>query len=175
MNGDADRAMAAGEEAEPAPFAAVGRRSGSVATAAVLAAAGLMLLSQGMLLDLGSLALPGPGFVPVALSLALIVLAGIIAVHDWHAADPGTAVGLGYRDVAIVFAAMLAIPPLFEPLGAYPTLGLFTAVLLVLVARTGIAVAVAAAVLGMVACWYFFGVALALQLPAGAILEHLGL
>ena len=175
MNGDGDPAMPAGEEAGSAPFVAVDRRWGHVATAAVLAATGLVLLSQGMLLDPGSLSLPGPGFVPVALSLALILLAGVIAVRDWQAGDHGPAVGLGYRDVVIVFAAMLAVPPLFEPLGAYPTLGLFAAVLLVLVARTSVAVAVAAAVLGMVACWGFFGVALALQLPAGAILESFGL
>ena len=77
--------------------------------------------------------------------------------------------------MVIVFLAMLAVPPLFEPLGAYLTLGLFGAVLLVLVARTGVLVAVAAAAVGMVACWYFFGVALALQLPTGAVLERLGL
>jgi len=174
MNGDGDQATPVQDDAGAAPFVAVGRRWGAVATAAVLAAAGVVLLSQATLLDLGSLSLPGPGFVPVALSLALILLAGIIAVRDWQG-DDGAAVGLGYRDVVIVFAAMLAVPPLFEPLGAYLTLGLFAAVLLVLVARTSVAVAVAAAALGMAGCWGFFGVGLGLQLPAGAILERIGL
>jgi len=174
MNGDGVQAPPV-EDAGATPFVAVGARRGSLATAAVLAAAGLVLLSQAVLLDLGSLSLPGPGFVPVALSLATILLAGIIAVRDWQVDDDGATVGLGYRDVVIVFAAMLAVPPLFEPLGAYPTLGLFAAVLLVLVARTGVAVAVAAAAIGMVACWFFFGLALALQLPTGTILERIGL
>jgi hypothetical protein len=62
---------------------------------------------------------------------------------------------------------MLAVPPLFERLGAYVTLGLFGAVLLVLVARSSLVIAGVAAVAGMAACWYFFQVALGLQLPIG--------
>jgi hypothetical protein len=62
---------------------------------------------------------------------------------------------------------MLLVPLLFEPLGAYVTLGLFGAVLLVLVARTSLVIAGISAVAGMAACWYFFQVALGLQLPIG--------
>jgi hypothetical protein len=76
-------------------------------------------------------------------------------------------VDLGHRDVILVCAAMLAIPPLFEPLGAYVTLGLFGAVLLVVIGRVSLVLAGAAAVIGMAACWYFFQVLLGLQLPTG--------
>jgi len=75
--------------------------------------------------------------------------------------------------VLIVLAAMLAVPLLFEPLGAYVTLGLFGAVLLVLVARTSAVTAGVAAVAGMGGCWYFFHVALGLQLPFGSVWEWL--
>jgi hypothetical protein len=68
---------------------------------------------------------------------------------------------------------MMAVPPLFEPLGAYVTLGLFGAVLLVLVARTSVVIAGVAAVAAMAACWYFFQVALGLQLPFGSVWEWL--
>ncbi len=74
---------------------------------------------------------------------------------------------LGHRDVLIVFAALLAVPVLFEPLGAYATLGLFGAVLLVLIARVSLVVAGLSAIIAMVLCWYFFQVALGLQLPIG--------
>jgi hypothetical protein len=141
--------------------------------AAVLVVTGLVFGWQASLLDLGSVALPGPGLIPLLLSAVTVALGCIIGVSDWLTADGGDRVELGHRDVLIVFAAMLAIPPLFEPLGAYLTLGLFGAVLLVLVARTSLVVAVVAAVVGMAACWYFFQVLLGLQLPIGHVLDRL--
>jgi hypothetical protein len=99
--------------------------------------------------------------------VATVALAAVIGVRDWRQTDSGETVALGHRDVLIVFAAMLALPPLFEPLGAYVTLGLFGAVLLALVARTSLVIAGISAVVGMAACWYFFQVALGLQLPIG--------
>jgi hypothetical protein len=62
---------------------------------------------------------------------------------------------------------LLAVPLLFEPLGAYATLGLFGATLLVLIARCSLVVAGLSAIIAMAACWYFFQVALGLQLPIG--------
>jgi len=61
------------------------------------------------------------------------------------------------------------VPLLFEPLGAYGTLGLFGAVLLIVIARTPIWIAGGAAAIAMVACWYFFQVLLGLQLPTGPL------
>ena len=59
------------------------------------------------------------------------------------------------------------MPLLFEPLGAYLSLGLFGAVLLVLIARVSVPLASLAACVAMAACWYFFQVLLGLQLPRG--------
>jgi hypothetical protein len=101
------------------------------------------------------------------LGLLVFVLAVIIGVRLWLQVDSHEPLDLGHRDVLIVFAAMLAVPLLFEPLGAYVTLGLFGAALLVLIARSSPVVASLAAVAGMAACWYFFQVALGLQLPMG--------
>ena len=69
----------------------------------------------------------------------------------------------------IVIAALLAVPLIFEPLGASVTLGLLATALLVLIARVPLPLAIAAAGLGMAACWYFFQVLLGLQLPAGPL------
>jgi hypothetical protein len=148
-------------------FRAVSVRNGSIVIAAVLVATGLIFCRQALLLDFGTLALPGPGFIPLVLSLGTMAVAAVIGVREWMQADTGETVELGHRDVLIVLAAMLAVPPLFEPLGAYVTLGLFGAALLVLVARTPVVIACAAAAAGMAACWYFFQVALGLQLPIG--------
>jgi hypothetical protein len=185
MSSDADHAAPVGDDAGPALLGTINMRRGGLWVAAVIAAAGLVFLLQATPfefgnfspapLSFGTLSLPGPGFAPLVLSLLTIGLAGIIAVREWLRADTGETVALGHRDVLIVFIAMLAVPPLFEPLGAYLTLGLFGAVILVLVARTPVVIAVGAAAVGMVGCWYFFQVALGLQLPIGAVLERMGL
>lgn len=142
-------------------------RRGGLWTAAVLCLVGVLFVWQASLLDLGSVALPGPGFFPFVLGAVLAALAAVIGSEIWRQAANAETVDLGHRDVMVVCAALLAIPPLFEPLGAYITLGLFGAVLLVVIARVSLLLAGAAAVIGMVACWYFFQVLLGLQLPTG--------
>jgi hypothetical protein len=146
---------------------AISARHGGMCVAAVLAAIGLIFAWQASLIDFGDFALPGPGFFPLVLGVLVFVLAAVIGVRDWFQTAGGETVELGHRDVLIVFAAMAAVPPLFEPLGAYATLGLFGAVLLVLIARCSLVIAVLSAAIGMAACWYFFQVALGLQLPIG--------
>jgi hypothetical protein len=173
MSGDADNAAPVGDDAGQVLFGAISVRNGGLWVAAVLAVTGIVFAWQALLLDLGDLALPGPGFIPLGLSVATVVLAGMIGFREWRRADSGETVELGHRDVLIVFLAMLAMPLLFESLGAYLTLGAFGAVLLVLVARTSIVIATIAMVAGMVGCWYFFQVALGLQLPIGAVLERI--
>jgi putative tricarboxylic transport membrane protein len=169
MSGEVDDPAPAGHDAGPVLFRAISAREGGVWIAAVLGVAGLVFAWQASLLDFGNVEMPGPGFIPLGLSVLTAALAALVGVREWLQADSGETVELGHRDVLIVFAAMLAVPPLFEPLGAYVTLGLFGAVLLALVARTSLLIAAAAAVAGMAACWYFFQVALGLPLPAGWI------
>jgi hypothetical protein len=167
MSGEVDDPAPAESHTSQVLFRPISARQGGIWIAAVLGAAGLLFGSQALLLDFGDVAMPGPGFIPLVLSLLTVVLAAAIGARLWRQTDSGETVALGHRDVLIVFAAMLAIPPLFERLGAYVTLGLFGAVLLVLVARTSLAIAGISAVVGMAACWYFFQVALGLQLPIG--------
>jgi len=146
---------------------AIGARRGGLAIACALAVVGVAFVWQSALLDLGTIGLPGAGFFPLVLGVALVLFASAIALEHLRERTEGKPVEFGHLDVLIVFAAMLAIPPLFEPLGAYGTLGLFGAALLVLIAKTRIWLAVASAAIGMVMCWYFFEVLLGLQLPAG--------
>jgi hypothetical protein len=144
-------------------------RHGGMLVAAAIAAAGALLAWQAALLDLGNLDLPGPGFFPLVLGAAMVTFASAIGVDCWRSADCQT-IELGHRDVLVTVAALLAVPLLFEPLGALPTLGLFGMTMLVLVARVHPLLAIIASVLGMAACWYFFQVLLGLQLPAGPLL-----
>jgi putative tricarboxylic transport membrane protein len=145
----------------------VSARRGGIAVAAVLAAVGLVFAWQASLLDLGGFELPGPGFFPLVLGILVFAFAVLIAIEGLRGAGGGETVELGHRDVLIVLAALAAAAALFEPLGAYLSLGLFGTVLLVLLARVSVPLAIGAAAVAMVACWYFFQVLLGLQLPRG--------
>ena len=136
--------------------------------AGMLAAVGVLFVWQAALLDLGNVALPGPGFFPLVLGAALTIFATVIGVEGWRTSTSQT-VELGHRDVAIVIAALLVVPLIFELLGANITLGLLGVLLLVLIGRVPLPLAIAAAGLGMAACWYFFQVLLGLQLPSGPL------
>jgi putative tricarboxylic transport membrane protein len=146
---------------------AVSARRGGIVVAAVLAGVGLLFAWQASLLDFGGFDLPGPGFFPLVLGVLVFAFAVLIAIEGLRGAGEGETVELGHRDVLIVLAALLAVAALFEPLGAYLSLGLFGAVLLVVLARVAVPLAVASAAVAMVACWYFFQVLLGLQLPRG--------
>jgi hypothetical protein len=140
---------------------------GGMCVAGVLAAIGLLFAWQASLIDFGDFALPGPGFFPLVLGVLVFVLSVVIGVEDWLGMGSQETIELGHRDVMIVFAVLLAVPLLFEPLGAYATLGSFGVVLLVLIARVSLVVAGLSAIIAMALCWYFFQVALGLQLPIG--------
>jgi hypothetical protein len=146
---------------------AVSARRGGIVVAAVLAGVGLVFAWQASLLDLGGLDLPGPGFFSLVLGVLVFAFAVLIAIEGLRGAGEGGTVDLGHRDVLIVLAALAAVAALFEPLGAYLSLGLFGAVLLVVLARVSVPLAIGAAAIAMVACWYFFQVLLGLQLPRG--------
>jgi putative tricarboxylic transport membrane protein len=150
---------------------AVSARRGGIFVAALLAVIGVVFAWQASLLDFGGFDLPGPGFLPLVLGVVVFALSTLIAIEGFRGAGEGAGEGetveLGHRDVLIVFAAMAAVAALFEPLGAYLSLGLFGAVLLVVIARVSVPLAVLSACIAMAACWYFFQVLLGLQLPRG--------
>ena len=55
-------------------------RGGEVLVAGMLAAVGVLFVWQAALLDLGNVALPGPGFFPLVLGAALTIFATVIGV-----------------------------------------------------------------------------------------------
>jgi hypothetical protein len=145
----------------------VSARRGGIVVAAVLAGVGLLFAWQASLLDFGGLDLPGPGFFPLVLGVLVFAFAVLIGIEGLRGTEEGGTVELGHRDVLIVLAALVVVAALFEPLGAYLSLGLFGAVLLVVLARVAVPLAIASAAVAMVVCWYFFQVLLGLQLPRG--------
>ena len=145
----------------------IGTRRGGLMAAGVLALTGLVFAWQAARLDLGQVGLPGPGFFPLALALLLMAFSGAIALEGWLGSAKDEPLEFGHPQVLITFAALLAVPILFEPLGALLALGLLTAVLLVFIARVSLVLAVPSSALGMAACWYLFGELLGVRLPIG--------
>jgi Na+-transporting NADH:ubiquinone oxidoreductase subunit NqrB len=156
----------AGQET-PSGAYALSARTGELATAAALLAVAGFFVWQAAHLPFGTVRLPGPGFFPFALGIALACVSLAILIRAARGWGGGHAVRLGHRDVVVVLAALLAAAAAFERLGAYATLGLFTAAILLLVARTAPWRAALGAVLGMAAVWLVFSVLLGLRLPAG--------
>jgi putative tricarboxylic transport membrane protein len=158
-------------QTEPAPQSRlqliVCARRGELFAAGALVAIGVFFIGYSLKLRLGDLSLPGPGFFPLALALALVGLAGWIGFDQWRQRASGETIALGHRDVIVALAAMMAVPPLFEPLGAYLTLGLFVVAMVMAIGGVSIVRAVLAAAVGMVACWFVFQVLLGVQLPSG--------
>ncbi|WP_125461805.1 MULTISPECIES: tripartite tricarboxylate transporter TctB family protein [Rhodomicrobium] len=167
--------MALSEELPPAqksgswPRSVCTRRCG-LAGGIALAAIAMFFIIQSSQLEWGSTALPGPGFFPMLLALALLFCSVWIIAQTWASEPTGETHDLGHRDVIIVMVAMLFVAPLFETLGAYLTLGIFAFVLLVLIARINVVYAALSSAVSMVAIWYFFQILLGLQLPWGILL-----
>jgi putative tricarboxylic transport membrane protein len=145
----------------------VSTRWGELTAAAALFLSGVFFIWQSALMPFGTIGLPGPGFFPFVLGIALCLVVLAVGVQIWREHPAGEHIDLGHRDVVIVFAALAGVALGFERLGAYAALGLFTAVCLVLVARMSLVRAAASAALGMVVVWLVFNVALGVVLPRG--------
>src|SRR6266851_4816465 len=59
-------------------------RGGEMLVAGMLAAVGAVFVWQAALLDLGDVALPGPGFFPLVLGAALTIFATVIGIERWR-------------------------------------------------------------------------------------------
>lgn len=145
----------------------VSTRQGEFMAAAALLAAGVFFTWQSVSIPFGKVGLPGPGFFPFVLGILLCLFALAIAIRAILQPTDAAAIYLGHRDVLIVFAALIGASIAFELLGAYATLGMFAAILLVLIARLSLLRAVLAAGIGMIAVWAIFKVALGVRLPTG--------
>jgi hypothetical protein len=163
----ADQNMPPKAEEQGAWARPVSSRLGEMAMAVVLLAAAVFFMWQSLSLPFGGLSLPGPGFFPFALGLALGLFALAILFAVLQERGQGEIVFLGHRDVLIVFLALAGVALTFESLGAYASLGTFTAALIIVIGRSAVWRAALGTVLGMAAVWVVFKVLLGVQLPAG--------
>ncbi len=151
----------------------VNARRGEAIVAGVLFVVGMAFSWAASQLPMGDAALPGPGFFPFVLGI-LLAMAGIGVMirlvrlgRIEETRGTGETVAFGHRPVVLTFLALLLVPLFFERAGAVVTLGVFAALVVVIVGRSPWWRAAAGSALGMVAAWYFFKILLGVQLPAG--------
>jgi hypothetical protein len=151
----------------------VSARLGEIAVAVALLAAALFFVWQSLMLPFGRVALPGPGFFPFALGIVLGLFALAILYRTLRGANGIGAVFIGHRDVLTVLAALVGVAYAFERTDTYLALGVFAALVLLLVARAPLWRVALGATLGMVAVWAVFKLALGVRLPAGEFWQQL--
>jgi hypothetical protein len=89
-------------------------------SAALWVVLGLAVAVAGARLEIGSLARPGPGFLPVLSGVVLAGLGAVVVAREWRARAPA---GAGARDlgpawrVAATIGALVAYAALLAPLG----------------------------------------------------------
>ncbi len=144
-------------------------RSGGLVAAALLAAVAVFFIALAALLPEGSPKVPGPGFFPQVLGIALLILCLLVALGVWSEEHGADSIEFGHRNVALTVLLLLIIPVTFEAAGAYLTLGTFSLAMLTLIARLGLLRALAGSGGAMIATWYLFHVLLGVQLPLGLL------
>ena len=150
------------------PFDCCSRRGGLI-IAVILGLIGAFFALQSLALSFGDFQLPGPGFLPFGLGLLLIALSAAILIMTFQEPRAAPRVELGHSPVIIAFVGLIGVAALFERLGAFLTLGGFTALMLILIGRVRIVLAVPSSVVGMLAVWYVFKILLGVQLPVGPL------
>jgi hypothetical protein len=145
----------------------ISARGGEVFVAVVLLGIGAFFMAFSLPLQFGRVGLPGPGFFPFVLGIGLGICALGLLYRALRETIDVEAVFIGHRDVLIALAAMAGLAAAFEQADSYLVLGLFSAALLILIARAALWRVALGAVFGMVVVWAFFGLALGVRLPVG--------
>jgi hypothetical protein len=141
------------------------------------AVAGLALAGLGVALAVaasqmpkGTVALPGPGFVPLAIGV-LLTLAGLGCAGRAFVTnvDAAETVSLGGLRVWGTLATLVGVGYAFEPLGAPITLAIAVTVFVRLLGDYSIARSATIGVIASAAAWLVFARLLGIGLPAGLL------
>lgn len=143
--------------------------AGEAAAAIALGAVGGFFAWHANRLPFGTLAEPGPGFLPLLLGLLLVACAAALLWRTRIAARGMTGTELGHRDVVIAYLALVLLPLGFERLGAGITFTVFIAVLLVAIDAMAWWRAIVGAAVSTSVVWLVFKHLLGVQLPRGLL------
>lgn len=113
----------------------------------------------------GTAAMPGPGMMPMALGVLLMLSAAGLVVLEWKAPVTDAVVVLGNRHVALGIALIIAAGVLFERAGFLITSTLFLFAMLASISTLGWWRSLLAAVAASIATSYLFQNLLGVALP----------
>ncbi|HET7096743.1 MAG TPA: tripartite tricarboxylate transporter TctB family protein [Casimicrobiaceae bacterium] len=137
-----------------------------IAVAAALFLLGAFAVWQAALMPFGTVALPGPGMLPMALGVLLMLSSAGLVVAELRAPARIEIVTLGNRHIVLAFVAVVVAGLLFETAGFLVTSTLFMFVLLTALSTLGWWRSLLAAVATSVAAGLFFDKLLGVVLPS---------
>jgi hypothetical protein len=147
----------------------VGLERGERFIALLLLALGFYTTWQSFLMPAGTFSTPGPGFFPRIIGILLTVAAASVLLRGVWRKTAQQVTQIGHRDITAVVITLLVAAALFMPLGAIPTLGLMSGVI-VKILRKG--PWWSAALFGAIAAgtaWFVFVWLLGVQLPVSRL------
>jgi putative tricarboxylic transport membrane protein len=145
------------------------RWKGDAVCGVALAVVGGAVIWLSRATPLGSAGQPGPGFMPMALSVGLIVLGIGCAVRAWIARAGSARIDFAEKGALAIVAGLAAAILLLEPIGFLPVSILFLTFLFKALGRDSwLSCAAQGMALGG-GSWFVFDKLLGLQLPAGLV------
>jgi hypothetical protein len=138
-----------------------------IPTVFLLVALGICL--EALQVPFGSFRMPGAGFFPLLLGVALAILALVHLGINLLGSAETTPVGRSRAETLALIGALFTSVWLFERAGYLLTMALFLGVSVRVLGKTGWTMAVVAALTGSVASYLLFGHVLSIALPAGIL------
>lgn len=137
-------------------------RIGELCIAAALLALAAFVIFEGTKMPIGTWALPGPGYFPIALGTILAVVSVALLFRRPSSDQP---VELFHADGLITIVAVALVALLFDRIGAIPAFALFLAGTFYILGKARWWSAIALGLAGAGLTWLLFVYLLQLQLP----------
>ncbi|MCU0560647.1 MAG: tripartite tricarboxylate transporter TctB family protein [Desulfobacterales bacterium] len=147
------------------------KRQGEIGTALVLLAIACFLIISAARMPAGTVALPGPGLMPMAIGVLLAATAAGLLLGQLKRRlplEPET-LPLGGRHLLVAAGGLVWVSLFFERLGFLICMGLFLLVLSKEFSRAGWFKPIVFALAGVFGAYWFFVVILGVQLPLGPL------
>jgi hypothetical protein len=144
-------------------------RAKAALTPMVFLCVALGICLEALQVPFGSFRMPGAGFFPTLLSVALAILALVLLGINLLGSGETAQVGRSRPEIFALIGAMFASVWLFERAGYLLTMALFLGVTIKVLGETGWTVAVVVALTGSIASYLLFGQVLLIALPAGIL------
>lgn len=130
---------------------------------------GVLMIRESQMLPYMVGHTPGPGFFPLWLGIALVVLSAVLFITTRSAEMPFLENRFGFRKTVFLVALLAAYVFSLSYLGLLLALGAFLAILLRVIEGKGWRTSVSIAVLTSVGCYLLFEVSLKVPLPSGIL------